>query len=346
MEEKMKGIVFVGPQKVEIRELVKPKITPYELLLKTEAVAICTVEQRTFKSDNRQPSLGGHEVCCTVVEVGEDIRGFEVGEKVVSTFQYCGYCENCKTGNGQKCLNARTQKKRIIDENIGIGNGGMAEYAAVPANQVCKVGQNVPIEYAALTEPLACCLHSVSKTRAEYGETAVVIGAGIMGLLHIKLLNMRGCRVIVSELDEKRRAKAIAAGAKYAIDPSKEDVVESIKALTDGKGADIVINTTSIYQVGLQAIEMLAHQGRLIAYASLHPAEPISLDLNKLHQIETEVIGTVSPREVDFFRASKLMQYQLIDMADVIEGTYKFKDAQLAFEDSIRPDTYRCIITF
>lgn len=346
MQEKMNGIVFVGPQKVEIRELTKPTITPSELLLKTDALAICTVEQRIFKSDNTQPSLVGHEVCCTVMEVGEDVRGFEVGEKVVSTFQYCGYCENCKSGNGQKCLNARTQKKRIIDDEIRIGNGGMAQYAAVPATQVCKVGPDVSIEYASLTEPLACCLHSVSKTRAEFGETAVIIGAGIMGLLHVKLLTMRGCRVIISELDEKRREKAIAAGAKYALDPSQNDVVESVKALTDGKGADIVINTTSIYQVGLQAIEMLAHHGRLIGYASLHPAEPISFDLNKLHHLETEVIGTVSPRAVDFVRASKLMQYQLIDMADVIEGTYDFEDAQAAFEDSIRPDTYRCIITF
>lgn len=346
MPEKMKGLVFCGPEKVEIVDLEKPVISASEILLETKSLAICTVEQRTFKSANEQRSLGGHEVCGVVKEIGEDVRGFKIGDKVVSTFQYCGYCENCKKGHGEKCLNSRTQKKRINDANIRIGNGGMAQYAAVPATQICKVGENVPYEIACLTEPLACCLHSVSKTRAEFGETAVVIGAGIMGILHVKLLKMRGCRVIISEVDAERREIALKAGANIAFSPVEKDAVEYVKSLTDGQGADIVINTTSICKVGEQAIEMLAPYGRLIAYASLHPAVPIPVDFGAIHNNETEIIGTVSPRAIDFLMASQLMKYELIDLKDVIHGTYKFADGQKAFEESVKPGSYRCIIMF
>ena len=346
MDKKMKTIVFTNPLQVEIMEIDKPKITASEVLIQTKALSICTVEQRTFKDSNRYPMVGGHEVCGVVVEVGEDVRGYKIGDKVVSTFQYCGYCENCKSGRGTKCLNSRTQKKRIINNDLNIGNAGMAEFAAVPATQICKVGESVPYEIAAMTEPLGCCIHSVEKTKAKYGDTAVVIGAGIMGLLHIKLLRMKGTRVIVSEMDEKRREKAIKAGANIAFSPEKIDAVDYVKTHTNGIGADIVINTTSIYKVGEQALQMLAPYGRLIAYASLHPAVPLPIDFREVHSKEIEIIGTVSPSANDFVMASRLMKYELIDMTDVMDYVFPFEQAQEAFEQSIIPGTYRCIISF
>jgi len=346
MSEKMKAIVFTEPKKVNVMELTKPSIGPSEVLIQTKALSICTVEQRTFRDSNRYPMIGGHEVSAVIVEVGEDVRGYKVGDKVVSTFQYCGYCENCKKGIGQKCLNSRTQKKRIIDPDINVGNGGMAEYAAVPATQICKIGDDVPFEVAALTEPLGCCINSVEKANVKFGDTAVVIGAGVMGMLHIKLLRMKGARVIVSEVDDVRREKSLNIGANNAFNPVEVDAVEYVMELTNGQGADIVVNTTSIYQVGEQAIKLLAPYGRYIAYASLHPAKPIPLDFNEVHNKEIQIIGTVSPRAIDFLMASKLMEYKLIDMTDIIDHVFDFNQAQEAFNQSIIPGTYRCIISF
>lgn len=346
MAEKMKGIVFVGPQKVEIQEFDKPKIRANEVLLKMRTVALCTMEQRTFRgTGGKYPSVSGHEVCAEIVEVGEDVFGYEVGDRVVSTFSYCGYCENCKKGEGSKCVNTRLQRKRAHSDTVTIGNSGMIQYAAVPATQICKVGENVPDELACLSEPLACCLHSVSKTRVDYGDTCVVIGAGIMGLLHTKLFRMRGARVIMSEMDPERRAKAEANGA-ICIDPSSCDAVQAVMDLTDGKGADVVVNTTSIYQVGEQAIQMLAPLGRLIAYASLHPAVPLPIDLGQVHYKEIEIIGTVSPRQRDFVNATKLMKYELIDMTDVLGYVFPMEEAQKAFEQAITPGTYRVVIKY
>ena len=346
MSNKMKSIVFTKPMGVEIMEIDKPTITASEVLIETKALSICTVEQRTFKESNHYPMIGGHEVSGVIVEVGEDVRGLKVGDRVVSTFQYCGYCENCKAGRGQKCLNSRTQKKRIQNTDINIGNGGMAQFAAVPATQICKVGENVPFEISAMTEPLGCCINSIEKAKVNLGDTAVVIGAGVMGLLHVKLLKMKGARIIVSEVDEKRREKCLKTGAHIGFNPMEVDIVKEVKELTNGLGADIVINTTSIYKVGEQGVQMLAPYGRYIAYASLHPAVPISVDFNEVHHKETQIIGTVSPRANDFVTASKLMKYNLIDLDDIVEKVFSFEDAQEAFEHAIKPETYRCIIAF
>ena len=352
MSEKMKGIVFVAPQKVEIKEFNKPSIKDNEVLLKTQAFAICTMEQRLFRNSDNYPCCAGHEVVGVIEEVGADVFGYKVGDRVCSTFSYCGYCENCKKGLGSKCVNnARVQRKRADGHAsdgtfVSINNSGMIQYAAVPATQICKVGDNVPNELACLSEPVGCVLHSISKTRAQYGDTAVVIGAGIMGILHVKLLRMRGVRVIMSEMDEVRRNKALAAGANEVINPAEEDAVARVKELTEGVGADIVVNTTSVYQVGEQALQMLAPNGRIIAYASLHPAKPVDLDFGWVHGAEVEIIGTVSPRAEDFVNACKLMKYGLLDMSDVLEGTWPMEEAQKAFERSIEPDSYRCVVTY
>lgn len=345
MSEKMKGIVFTAPEKVEIMEFDKPAISPSEVLIETKAFAICTMEQRIFKSGN-YPCLAGHEVCGIIKEVGADVFGYQVGDKVVSTFSYCGYCDNCKRGRGSKCVNTRLQRKRAVSDTVNVMNSGMIQYAAVPATQICKVGEDVPVELAALSEPLGCCLHSVSKTRVEFGDTCVIIGAGIMGILHTKLLRMRGARVIMSEMDPVRREKALKAGANLVVNPAEVDAVEYVMNVTDGVGADIVINTTSIYQVGEQALQMVAPNGRIIAYASLHPAVPLPINFGEVHSKEIEIIGTVSPRAEDFVAATKLMKYGLIDMSDVLEQVYPMEKAQEAFERAVAPDSYRCVVKY
>lgn len=349
MAEAMKALVLTGPKKVEVWELEKPSITPGEVLVRTTAWSICTVDQRAYSGSTSPsyPLVDGHEATGVIEAVGSDVRGYQVGDRVVTTFQFCGYCDFCKNGRGTKCENARTQKKRLSDSRLSrVGNCGMAQYAAVPAAQVCPIGDDVPFELAAMTEPLGCCIHSVRKTRAQLGETAVVIGAGIMGLLHTKLLRMQGVRVIMSEVSDVRRQKALETGARLAVDPSKENPVEFVKRATDGVGADIVVNTTSLPQVWAQAIDMAAPYGRIVAYASQHPDAPMPLSFNYVHSKEIELIGTVSPAAADFVTAAKLMKYGLIDMRDVLDHVFPFDRAREALEQSIVPGTYRCVITF
>lgn len=348
MKETIKTLVITREKQLEYWDIEKPTITPNEVLIETKALSLCTMEQRAYLNapKNGYPTIIGHEVSGIIAEVGKDVRGYSIGDRVVTTFQYCGYCEYCKTGNGNQCENAYNQKTRLQNIPSHVGNAGMSQFAALPATQVCRIGDNVSFEHASLTEPLACCVRSVLKTRANFGDTAVVMGAGIMGILHTKLLRMRGTRVIVTDIDEQRCQKAIEAGANLVCNPNKNDLIQFVKEATNGKGADIVINTTSIPEVWHQALSIAGHLARIVAYASQNPPSSYPINFNEIHHTEIEIIGTVSPTAATFVLSSKLIEYGLIDISDVIEDIFTFDKAKEAYERAVKPGSYRCIITF
>lgn len=347
MSEKMKTIVIEEPLKVSIREVDKPTVAAYEVLIKVQACSLCTVEQRAFlgKKSFGYPFAGGHENSGVIVEIGEHVGGYKVGDRVCATYQYCGYCEFCRTGRGTQCQNLRKGRKRFNFEGTIVG-GAFAEYLAVPQWQVLKLEENSNLEHHALVEPLACVVHSIDKAKIKFGDTVVVIGSGIMGFLHMKLARMSGARVIVSEVDDARREKAFKAGANYVVNPAVENAVEFVKKLTGGVGADVVVNTIATPKVWDSAIEMLAPYGRLIGYSSQESNDPVGISFGQLHSKEYEFIGTVSPTAESNMRAAKLITFGLIDMEEVIDSRYPFEEAELAIKRACEPNTYRVIIKF
>ena len=345
MSEKMRAIAVTEIGKTEIIEVDRPHAGPYEVVIKVKATSLCTVDQRNFLGivDFGKPFIGGHEVTGEVVEVGDYAGDFKVGDKVVYCGIYCGQCENCKTGNSTQCKNAFSGRKPF-DAKATITGGGLAEYLRIPYIQLYHIEDHVKPEWAALVEPLSCCLHSVEKLKINLGDTVVVVGCGIMGMAQIMLCKLKGARVIVSEPQAERRQKALRNGADLAVDPMSEDPVEFVKKHTNGMGAMGVINTTPIAAVWEQAMGMLAPKGKLIAYSSQHPDKPIPISFGKLHSKEYEYIGTVNAGVEDFQRIVRLLNYNMLNVDELIHGTYKFEDCQKAYEDASKPNTYRCVI--
>ena len=345
MSEKMRAIAVTEVGKVEIIEVDKPTIGPYELLIKVKATSLCTVDQRNFLGivDYGKPFVGGHEVFGVVEEVGDYSGDWKVGDRVVFDGIYCGACEACKTGNSTQCENMGKGRKAFDLQGTIIG-GGCAEYVRIPYVNCFHIDEDVKPEWAALCEPLSCCLHGVEKLNIQLGDTVVIIGCGIMGMAQVMLCKLKGARVIVSEPQQERREKALRNGADLGVDPLAEDPVEFVKAHTRGRGATHVINTTPIASVWEQAMGMLAPKGRLIAYSSQHPDKPVPISFGKLHSKEYEYIGTVNAGIEDFARIVKLMNYGMLNVDELIHGTYKFEDCQKAFEDASQPSTYRCVI--
>ena len=216
---KMKAAAVMAVHDVQIIEVEKPVVEPYEVLIRAVATSLCTVEQRAYLGIRNFgfPFIGGHESAGIVEEVGAYVQGVEVGDHVAPTFNYCYECDFCKKGQGTQCQNVHGKKaKKRVPEGSVIG-GSMADYIVVPATQVCKLDPKLPFEKGALTEPLACCVHSVEKARIDFADTVVIIGAGIMGILQTKLCKLRGARVVVSEVDEKRRQLALESGADLVV---------------------------------------------------------------------------------------------------------------------------------
>lgn len=336
-----------GEKSIEILNLETPDLRGNEVLVKVRSVALCTLEQRVFRRDMKipVPFLGGHEVSGDIAQLGPSVntKMWSVGQRVAVRLLYsCGECYNCRTGHTNMCTQAQ---RKPVREGMIPGPGGLCDYIVVSAKDLFPIPDNISYEEASLTEPLACCVHSVEIANIEFGDDVVVIGGGIMGINHVMLAKRKGARVIISEVDEERRKLALSLGADIAINPMDGNVVEMVKNLTGGRGADVVFNTTAIPAVVPQAIDMTGPYGRMVQYSSMHPDAPVEVSPQMLHSTQKVITGSISPTERDFFKANRLISSGIIDMKSLIAASYPFNEAQKAFEKAIVPGTYRVIIT-
>lgn len=334
--------------KLEYEDLELPEIGDYEVLFHTKAVSLCTVDRRAYlgKRKFKYPFLGGHECSGVIEKTGSKVIGVKEGDHAIFTSAYCMQCELDRTGKQTQCQNKLKMPQRVKMPEGYIQGGGLSEYLVIPCWQIISVDKDVLFEHSCLTEPLACCVHSIRKSKIKIGETVVIIGMGIMGYFQLKLAQMQGARVIVSEMDSARREFAKKHGAWAVIDPSRQNLREEIARLTNDLGADVVINTIPFSSIWLEAIEILAPYGRLIAYSSQDQKENIGINFGMIHSREIEIIGTLNPTLHDNDTAVKLISYGLIDMEPVISAKYPFNQAEQAFQKAIEPGMFRVVITY
>lgn len=347
MSIKIRTIAVTDNKQTKIMNLETPDLTNGEVLVKVHAVALCTLEQRIYKGEVRMPlpCTGGHEVSGEIAQLGPDVNAkkWAVGQRVAVRMLYsCGECHYCRTGRTNMC---ERSLKKPTREGLLLGPGGLCDYVIAKSQDLFSIADEISYEEASLTEPLACCVHSVQKANPQFGDIVVIIGGGIMGINHVMLCKKKGCRVILSEVDETRRKLAETLGADYTINPMQIDPVEFVKSINEGRGADVVFNTTAIPAVVPQAISMTGKFGKIIQYSSMHPDAPTPVSPQMLHGDEVILTGAISPTGEDFYTANRLINYKIIDMKPVIAKTFKFEDAEQAFESAIVPGTFRCIIT-
>lgn len=345
MAETYKRSVFVAPKKIRIDELPIPKPGPGQVLVKIKACAICTWEQREYTGvEDFYPLSGGHEVSGEVVAVGEKVFiDAQPGDRVIyAGLTRCGYCNSCRTGMDSNCDNNR---KPFGDSDVP-GPAGLGEYALVDAYKVFKASNDIPFEELSLTEPVSCVIRSIREANLKPSDNVVVVGAGIMGALHVMLAKQAGAYVIVSEPNSERAAFAKSIGADALIDPTKESFVDRVKELTDGRGADSIFVAVSIGEAVEQSVEALAKRGRVAVYASIFPkGKKISIDPNPFHSKEIVLSGTVSQSSEDFLIATRMISKKIIDLKPFVSKVFPFNQLEEAFEAAIKPDTYRVVVT-
>jgi len=348
MSIKIKAVAFKDIKQVELVERETPDLRPDEVLVKVHAVALCTMEQRLFTGALKMPMLatGGHEVAGEIAAMGSAINKKKWAEHdrvVVRLLFNCGECYYCRTGHTNMC---EKSKSRPVRENLLPGpGGGLADYVIVNAASLFKIPDTLSYEEACLTEPLACVVHSVNRANIQLGEDVVVIGGGIMGQYHVMLAKRKGARVILSEVDPARAELAKKLGADVVFNPIEVDPVEFVKSVTEGRGADVVFNTTAIASVVPQAIAMTGKAGRMVQYSSMHPDAPAPVSPQMLHGNEVVLTGSISPDGNDFFTANRLLNSGIIDCKPMIAKTFPLEQAQQAFEAATVPGTFRVIVT-
>lgn len=346
----MKAIVETGVKQIEIQEFPMPEIKADEVLMKIRANGLCTNDVRDYTGDTKwtYPRIGGHEFSGEIVEVGADVNPshFAVGDHVVKyIIPACGECHYCKTNRENLCVEIYTSPTFVNDKGIS-GFLGMQQYLAVKSRDLYKYPKEVPFNHSAFTEPLACVVNSVDRANLVFGQDVVVIGGGVMGLMHVMLAKLKGTRVIVSEPNADRRDLAVKLGADVVFDPRDGDAVAFVKEQTEGRGADVVFNTTAIPAIAKQAMDFTANGGQTFMFSSLHPNELVPTDLGAIHSHEKVITGTVSPTIPTFYEAVQLIAKGLVDITPLLDKTFDYTEAVAAFEYALKPETLKTIITF
>lgn len=345
--------VMTAPRSIELREVAVPQPGPGDVLIRIRATAICTWEQRTYGGSqaNTFPFLGGHEMAGEVVALGPGVEpapeggpgadaGLAIGSRVAVGYPSCGRCHWCLTGQDRACARHHAGAPRYGD---AWGPGGFAEYKTHPADGVAVIG-TAPWDVACLTEPLACAIHAARLLGVQPSRDAVVLGAGVMGLLNVVALKAHGARVIVTEVDGGRLELARRMGADEVVDGTAVDPVERVRELTDGRGAESVVAAAGGARANEQGMAMLAQRGRFVVFASAHPEPALELRPNAVHSRETGVIGAMAADKADFYVASRLVRYGLVDLSPLLDSVYPLAQLGEALERAILPGAYRIIV--
>jgi len=339
----MRVAVMAGVRDISIQDLEMPVPGPGQVLVRVRATAICTWEQRSYSGaqGNKFPFVGGHEMAGEVAAIGPGTStDLEVGERVAVGSASCGHCHWCMTGQDRACKGHYGFAQKYGD---AWGPGGFAEYRIQAADGVYRIG-DAAFEVGALSEPLSCALHASRLLDLRVAQDVVVIGAGVMGLMNVVAARQHGARVIVSEVDPGRLAMAKRMGATELIDATKVDPVERVKELTEGRGAEAVIAAIGHEKANEQGWAMLSDRGRFVLFAAAHPEPAFTISPNEAHNRETGAFGVISGEKQDFYTATRLIRYGLVDLSPLIDIRYPLSEIGTALEHAIKPGTYRVIV--
>lgn len=339
----MKKAIMTGPENLIFKECPIPEHGDGEVLIKVKAVGICTWEQGFYKGISKgYPFIGGHEICGQVQAVGKSVsQNIKEGDTVVvASLTRCGECWYCRRGMDNLC----SHSNEASEPGEAWGPGGFSEYFVAKGYEVYKVDNAADFAIGTLAEPLACVIRSMDRSRLEWGDTAVILGAGVMGLLHLLLAKSKGAKVIVSEPDEARRAMAMKLGAHAVVDPLNENLKSIIYEHTDNRGAEAVFFTAGGTAALSEGITLLNKNGTLVVYGAIKPSKDISLDPMLMHYDEIYLTGVTKHTKDTFRRASELISAGTLPLNELITGEYPFEDIEKAFEESSKMNTYRIVL--
>lgn len=327
----MKTAVMTDIKKVRIEEREKPVPKEGEVLIKVEYVGICGSDLHYYESGRignfivEPPFVLGHEAGGTVVEVGSGVTHLKVGDRVaLEPGKTCGHCEHCKEGKYNLCEDVIFFATPPVD-------GVFQEYVAHEAGLCFKLPDNVSTLEGALVEPLSVGLHAAMQGGAHIGQTAVVTGAGCIGLVSLLALKAMGVsRVIVVDVIEKRLQKAKELGADYVINGKEQDTVAEIKRLTEGKGCDLSIETAGTQITASQLIQA-SKKGATIVFvgysASGEMTLPIGMALDKELTFKTVFrYRNIYPMAIEAIAAGK------IRIKDIVTDYFELDDIQHAMD--------------
>jgi len=320
-----------------------PQIKPAEVLIRVVKRAICGSDLHIWTWDEwfakrmNPPVTVGHEFYGEIVEAGSEVTHYEVGELVTAEMHVvCNQCHACRTGNAHLCSNT------VI---LGVdGDGAFADYIAVPESNLWRVPAGIDPEFAAIYDPFGNAVHTVMAGET-VGQSFLVLGGGPIGLASIPVARAAGAsKVIVSEVSPYRKDLAAKMGADHVIDPTEQDLVETVRELTGGAGADVVLEMSGAVQAVLQGFRCVRPAGR---YSLLGiPPGPVSLDLAADVVIPGITINGIHGRRMydTWYQMDALLTSGKVDLAPLITHRFPMEEFEEAFAVGLSGESGKIIL--
>jgi len=311
----MKAAVFYDKHDLRIEELPMPSPKKGELLIKVMACGICGTDVHIFHGDEgaaKTPAgtVLGHEFAGIVEAAGEGVTDFQPGDRVcVDPNKLCGECSWCLEGIGHFCENM-----------IGIGttvHGGFAQYVTVPKAQAYKIAPSTTYDMAAMTEPLACCIHGMDMCDIHSGDTVAIIGGGMIGMIMLQLAQLNGAaKVILIEPVAEKRDKTLEMGADLCIDPMTQDVSAVLEENNIGRISTVIECVGKIATIE-QAIAIAGQKSVVMMFGLTAPEEELSIKPFQLFKKEIVLKASyINPYTQS--RALKLIDSGRIDVSSIV----------------------------
>jgi L-iditol 2-dehydrogenase len=283
MATTMKAAILHGREDIRIERVPVPEAAPGELIVSVGAALTCGTDLKVFRRGYHArmivpPALFGHELAGTVVQAGEGVVGFVPGDRVVALNSApCGHCYFCERDQENLC------------DDLLFNNGAYAEFIRIPARIVAKntlhVPAHVPLEHAALTEPLACAVHGFEDSHPHPGDTVAVIGGGPLGLMILHVAALAGCEVIAIVKHDGQVEAARQLGAAHVVQTANiRTAIKETRALTlKNQGVDIAIEAVGVPEAWQEAVELVRKGGTVNFFGGCATGTHVMLDTNRIH---------------------------------------------------------------
>ena len=321
--------MWYNNQDVRLEEMPTPQIGPGELLVRVLASGICGSDVMEWYRLDRAPLVLGHEIAGEIVEVGDGVECYKEGERVSAAHHVpCNTCHYCLSGHHTVCDTLR---------QTNFDPGGFAEYIRLPAINVDRgvfmLPDEVSYEEATFIEPLACVLRGQRLAHMSPGNSVLVIGSGIAGLLHVQLARtLEAGRVIATDINDYRLEAARRFGADVAIHAG-EDLPARLRQVNDGRLADLVIVCTGATSAITQALQSVERGGTVLLFAPTEPGVAIPISINELFwRNDVTLTTSYAGSPADYIAALELIRAHHICPSEMITHRLSLAETGLGFQ--------------
>ncbi|MGH7935058.1 MAG: alcohol dehydrogenase catalytic domain-containing protein [Candidatus Binataceae bacterium] len=327
---------------IRVEDHARPEVGLDDILVRTRACGICSGDIMPWYIRRKAPLVLGHEPVGVVEEVGDAVRGFRPGERVfVHHHAPCFNCASCRRGEYVQCATWRATK---------ITPGGMAEYFLVSAHNqrdTLKLPDAVADADGVLVEPAACVVKSLRRSGLKPGESILVIGLGIMGMMHVVLARHLGAATIIgADLFEQRAARARELGANFGLMVSGDDLAARVRDVTHGAMADVVIVGPGTGRALLSGIAAAGKGATVVQFTATPPEEEVTLHPHDLYFNETRFIPSYSCGPEDTREALELVRRGVIRASQLVTHRFPLMQVTAAYTQAQKPEALKVIVTF